>query len=221
MSQLETLTDDSLTQQAYLTLRGDIIVGRYPEGAALKENRLAEELSVSRLPVRGAIMRLENDGFLRTAPRRSARVAEWTLPTINELFDVRLSLESLAARLAAQNARAGADTSELVDALNAAHDAVAEGERLQIAEVHANFHERIVDMANSELLSTLMRAVIGRMTWMFYLTGAGRDAGVQSHEHDELLAAIAAGNDRLAESIAFSHIEKGRAPSLEIILSTR
>lgn len=221
MPRSEQVADDSLTQQAYLALRGAIIVGRYDEGMALKENRLAEELDVSRIPVRGAILRLENDGFLRTAPRRSARVVEWTESAIDELFDVRLSLEGLAARLAAQNAGRGADSAGLSDALDAAHGAVAGGDRLQIAEMHASFHDRIVMMADSELLATLMRAVISRMTWVFYLTGVGRDPSVQSHEHDELLAAISAGNDRLAESIAFSHIEKGRAPSKEIILGAR
>lgn len=215
------VSDDSLTQQAYLALRGGIIVGRYGEGSVLKENGLAHDLGVSRIPIRGAIIRLHNDGFLRTTPRRSARVAEWSAAAINELFDVRLSLEGLAARLAAQNVHNGGHSTALANALDAAHDAVATGDRLQIAEAHARFHACIVDMANSELLSTLMRAVISRMTWVFYLTGAGRDPGVQSHEHDELLAAIADGNGRLAESLAYSHIEKGRAPSLALIVSER
>ena len=57
------------------------------------------------------------------------------------------------------------------------------------------------------------------MTWLFYLTSS-RDQHVQSDEHHNLLDAIASGNDRLAESVAFAHIEKGRIPSLEIILST-
>ncbi|WP_395244063.1 GntR family transcriptional regulator [Agromyces sp. MMS24-K17] len=218
MAQAVPVNDESLSAQTYHALRTGIIVGRYEPGSALKEHRLAEELEVSRIPIRSAIMQLDHDGFLVTAPRRSARVAAWTERSINELFDVRLSLEGLAARLAAQNAADGASADVLAEALAEAHRAVDGGDRLAIAEAHARFHQTIVELADSGLLSTLMRAVGGRMTWMFYLTGTDRDPGVQSHEHDELLDAIAAGNARLAESLAFSHIEKGRAPSLGIIL---
>lgn len=214
----ETLVQDSLAEQAYHALRASIITGRFKEGLALKENALAAELEVSRIPVRSAMLQLANDGFVVTAPRRSARVTIWTARGINELFDVRLSLESLAARLAAQNVRRGADSTPLAESLDLAHHAVATRERMAIAEAHARFHNEIVALADSALLRDLMRAVSARMTWMFYLTGAERDPGVQSHEHDELLAAIDEGNDRLAESIAFSHIEKGRTPSLKIIL---
>jgi DNA-binding GntR family transcriptional regulator len=212
MSQHAVVPEESLTAQAYQALRGAIIIGRYPEGVALKENALAEELEVSRVPVRAAILQLTNDGFVTAAPRRSARVVSWSERSINELFDVRLSLESLAARLAAQNVRNGADAAHLAAAIEVAHGAVSTGDRLQIAEAHAHFHDAIVTLADSGLLSSLMRVVLGRMTWMFFLTGSARDAGVQSHEHDELLAAIQGGHDRLAESIAFSHIEKGRGP---------
>lgn len=221
MAQAVPVNDDSLSAQTYQTLRTGIIVGRYQPGSPLKEHGLADELQVSRIPIRSAIMQLDNDGFLVTAPRRSARVAEWTERSINELFDVRLSLEALAARLAAKNSAAGASADALADALGDAHRAVDGGDRLAIAEAHARYHQTIVDLADSALLSTLMRAVGGRMTWMFYLTGTDRDPGVQSHEHDELLDAIAAGNARLAESLAFSHIEKGRGPSLAIILGGR
>ncbi len=217
MADAALVNDDSLAAQAYAALRGRIIAGVYPEGSALKEAKLATELEVSRIPIRSAIAQLDNDGFVRTAPRRSARVEGWTERAVNELFDVRLSLESLAARLAAENVGRGADAGELESALDVAHGAVAGGDRLLIAEAHASFHNSIVELADSGLLSSLMRAVLGRMTWLFYLTGADRDPGVQSHEHDELLAAIDAGNARLAESLAFAHIEKGRAPSLAIV----
>lgn len=217
----DDVLEDSLVDVAYRRLRSEIILGRHHEGAPVKEGRLAEELEMSRIPVRAAILQLGRDGFLRTAPRRSARVVGWDARSINELFDVRLSLEALAARLAAQNVARGAACDELERALDEAHEAVATGDRMQIAEAHVAFHARIVDMADSELVSELMRVVMGRMLWLFYLTGAGRDAKEASHEHDDLMAAISSGNDRLAESLAFSHIEKGRAPSMALILQDR
>lgn len=221
MSDEDETVDDSLAATAYRRIRRAIILGRYADGAVITEARLADELQMSRIPVRAAILQLGVDGFLATAPRRSARIVGWDRRSIDELFDVRLSLETLAARLAAQAAGRGASVEGLDRALASAHDAVDGGDRLAIAEAHAAFHARIVDMADSALLTSLTRVVSGRLVWLFHLTGAGRDAHEQSHEHDELLAAIADGNARLAESLAFSHIEKGRAPSLRLILDGR
>lgn len=221
MSEENESVDDSLAAAAYRSIRTAIILGRYADGSAITEGRLAEELDMSRIPVRAAILQLGVDGFLATSPRRSARIVGWDRRSIDELFDVRLSLETLAARLAAHNAGRGAPVDALDRALASAHEAVADGDRLAIAEAHAAFHMRIVEMADSALLTSLTRVVSGRLVWLFYLTGVGRDAQEQSHEHDELLAAIEDGNTRLAESLAFSHIEKGRAPSMEIIVGSR
>ncbi|GAA1637044.1 GntR family transcriptional regulator [Microbacterium flavum] len=221
MSDVNGSMDDSLAATAYRRIRTAIILGRYADGDAITEGRLADELEMSRIPVRAAILQLGVDGFLATAPRRSARIVGWDRRSIDELFDVRLSLETLAARLAAHNAGRGAPVDVLDRALASAHEAVTVGDRLAIAEAHAAFHTRIVEMADSSLLSSLTRVVSGRLVWLFYLTGVGRDARGQSHEHDELLAAISDGNARLAESLAFSHIEKGRAPSMDIILDRR
>lgn len=217
MTQSQPDLGEPLSTQMYQTLRRGIILGDYPQGSALKEARVADELKVSRIPIRAAIPHLENEGFLTTAPRRSARVTTWTERAINELFDVRLSIEALAARQAATAVRDGASTASLTASLDLAHDAVASGDRLAIAEAHTSYHERIVELAGNELLASIMRGVLGRMTWLFYLT-AERDPATQSHEHDELLDVIASGNDRLAESVAFAHIEKGRVPSLEMLV---
>ncbi|WP_350271735.1 GntR family transcriptional regulator [Frondihabitans sucicola] len=210
-------TDGSLAFQTYRTLREQIIVGQHAQGSALKEEHLAAELHVSRIPIRSAILQLENDGFVQSAPRRSARVITWTETSIVELFDVRLSLEVLAARLAAENAAAGAPTAGLAEAIAISDGALADGNPLRIAEASTIFHERVVELAGNGLLTALMRGVFGRMTWLFYLT-SNRDPQTQSHEHHELLEVIAKGNARLAESVAYSHIEMGRLPSLALVV---
>ncbi|PPI27134.1 GntR family transcriptional regulator [Rathayibacter sp. AY1B5] len=208
--------EESLTAQTYRTLRRRIILGQYPQGSRLVESALAAELDVSRLPIREAVPQLENEGFVRTLPRRSSRVSEWTAADVTELFDVRLSLETLAARLAAQQVASGASPAALHEAIAAEHRALDSEDWLLVAETSTIVHEAIAEIAASALLASLMRAVSGRMTWLFYLTSA-RDQHQQSEEHQGLLEAILAGNDRLAESIAFTHIEKGRAPSLRLM----
>ncbi|OOP63143.1 hypothetical protein BMF89_07610 [Arthrobacter sp. SRS-W-1-2016] len=208
--------EESLTSQTHRALRRQIILGHYPQGSRLVEAALANDLHVSRLPIREALPQLENEGFVRTLPRRSSRVIEWTAADVTELFDVRLSLETLAARLAAKAAAAGATLQPLVEAIDAEHRALDSEDWLEVAETSTVVHEAIVEVAGSALLTSLMRQVSGRMTWLFYLTSA-RDQRQQSDEHHGLLEAIRSGNDRLAEAIAFTHIEKGRTPSIRLM----
>src|SRR5215471_20361542 len=83
-------------------LRRRIIECDYAPGHRLTEDRLADDFGVSRNPVREAIRVLEREGFLIAHPRRGAVVASVSAQDVENLFEVRLSLEVLAAQLAAQ-----------------------------------------------------------------------------------------------------------------------
>src|SRR5215468_7957622 len=100
--------EHSMAHRAYLAIREGIIAGTYPMGSRLRERDLSAEHEVSRVPIREAIAQLQSEGFVVTQPRRGALVRSLTLTDIDELFDVRLSLEVLATRLAAERVRAGA-----------------------------------------------------------------------------------------------------------------
>jgi DNA-binding GntR family transcriptional regulator len=206
----------SLSVRVYDTLRRGIILGDYPQGMRLAEQRLAEELSVSRVPLREAIPQLEVDGFVQTLPRRCTQVTRWTRRSVNDLFDVRLGLEVSAAGYAARNVASGASTTALRESLDYSHQTLDAGDAYLIADASSSFHEQLVDLAGNELLSSLMRAVAGRVAWLFYLTSQ-LDPDAACAEHHELLDAIESGNPRVAEALAYSHIEKGRKPSFEAL----
>lgn len=203
----------SLSVRAYATLRERIIRGRYQQGSRLPEQRLAEDLDVSRIPLREAIRQLEVDGFVQSLPRRGAVVWTWTAQAVHDLFDVRLALEVAASGLAAARVGAGRDVADVAAALDRSHKALLGSDSLQIAEASAAFHEAIVLTTDNDLMAALMRAVSGRVVWLFYLT-SGRDPNVACEEHHDLLHAIGSGNPRLAEAVAWAHIDRGRAPSL-------
>ena len=82
----------SLSRRIYSTVRERIILGQYPQGSRLPEQRIGEELDVSRVPLREAVPLLERDGFVHSYPRRGAVVARWDAKAIDDLFDARLSL---------------------------------------------------------------------------------------------------------------------------------
>ncbi|MEV0251741.1 GntR family transcriptional regulator [Nocardia sp. NPDC050712] len=214
------IDDTSQTRRIYDDLRRSIITGAYKEGQKLPEARLADQLGTSRLPVREALALLAFDGIVSVSPRRSAVVRSWDRTAVEELFDVRIGLEPLAARLAAARVRQGADTTPLHAALRDSHAALATHDPLRIAEANAKLHGEIVQLSGNSLLTQLMRTILARMAWLFVITTQRAVAG-QLDEHQHLIDAIVSGDERLAEYAMLDHTEAGRRPTLAIIAALR
>ncbi|HEY9314059.1 GntR family transcriptional regulator [Williamsia sp.] len=201
-----------LRQHAYESIREQIVDLRLAPGSRLVERDLAAELEVSRIPLREALQLLQQDGLVVVVPRQGAIVSPFNENDVRDLFDVRESLEVLAARLAAERAEK-AGLKRLSEQLDAARAATRQRDRPAIAAANAKFHQMIVDLAVNPLLESLLRPLEARTQWLFHLT-KDRDPGLQCQEHEEILAAIAANDpDRAAES-AFHHVHSGREASL-------
>ena len=201
------------SHRIYEEIRNKIITGALPPGTRLRERDLAEELGVSRVPVREALPHLEADGLITSKSHRGAIVAELTLRDVEELFDVRLGAEVYATRLASARAAAGADAAPVREAMSRAERALAKGDPGPIAEANAELHETIVLLAGNSLLTAMLRPVFGRNRWVFRMT-SDRDPVVACAEHRELCDAIFCGNADFAAAVAYSHIERGRQPTL-------
>ena len=91
-----------LRELVFEKLREAIVDGTLPSGERLMEVQLAEDLGVSRTPVREAIRRLEMEGFVVMTPRKGAYVSGFSLKDITDVFEIREALEALAASLAAE-----------------------------------------------------------------------------------------------------------------------
>lgn len=206
-------TGPSMAQSAYLAIREGIIHGTYPPGSRLRERDLSQELRMSRIPIREALRQLEVEGFVATAPNRGAVVSQLTLKDVAELFDLRLSLEVLAARQAAHAVAEGRADDTLQQVVAEARRATAAGDTDAIRQANTNFHAEAIAMTGNALLIATMAPLLGRIRWLFALT-ADRDPHIEYAEHVTLCEAIYSGNPDLAGALAFAHIEHGRAPSL-------
>nr|WP_237499995.1 GntR family transcriptional regulator [Streptomyces sp. SID8379] len=203
-----------MRDHAYDTLRRRIVEAQLQPGERLVERDLAAELEVSRIPLREALRRLEAEGLVVLVPHRGALVSPFTPSDVRDLFDVRESLESLAAQLAAERSDA-AGLARLKARLDAARSATDSGDRAAIATANAGFHTDIVELAANPLLTTMMRPLEARTLWLFRLT-AQRDPARQCVEHVELYEAIAAGAADRAAALAHDHVADGRAESLAL-----
>lgn len=206
-----------LSEKVREIVRERIIRGQYAQGSRITEANLAEDLNVSRIPLRTAIPELRNSGFVTTLPRRGAIVFEWTPQAVHDLFDARLAIEVAAAGYAARHVSEGRGSIDpLREVIASSHRAVEDGDPYEIANLSALFHQRIVELASNDLLTSAMRAVEGRLAWLFYLTSS-RDILIADAEHTQLGDAILEGNAELARALTYSHIESGRAPTFNAL----
>jgi DNA-binding GntR family transcriptional regulator len=93
----------SLKEEVYEGIRQEIMDGTFLPGDLLKERELAEKYGVSKTPVREALSMLEQDNLVKTIPRAGYMVTQLTLRDLQEVYQLRVILEPMAARLAAQN----------------------------------------------------------------------------------------------------------------------
>ncbi|WP_158887185.1 GntR family transcriptional regulator [Amycolatopsis anabasis] len=192
-------------------LRDRILEGRLRPGDRLVERDLAEDLGVSRVPVREAIRSLEAEGFLVVQSPRRVVVRQLSRVDVEELFDVREALEVLASGLAAARAdRLG--LRRLQRLLGQAEKATASGRAARITEANSRFHDEIIALAGNGLLSTVLQPLEGRLRW---LTRQNEHWGDLLAEHRRLYEAIASGDTERAKACALEHVRTNRAATLD------
>ncbi|SHF13095.1 GntR family transcriptional regulator [Desulforamulus putei] len=195
-----------LREIVFETLREAILSGKLEPGERLMEIQLAEEMGVSRTPVREAIRKLELEGFVVMIPRKGAYVAGISLKDITDVFEVRAALEALAAGLAAERA-----TEEEIEQLQRSLLAYSEQTNRQdingIVETDTDFHDLLYKASRNERLQqiiTHLREVIQRVrTVSLSQPGRSKDA---VEEHRQIVDAIADRNVELSQTLAREHI---------------
>lgn len=186
------------------TLRTRVFEGHYAVGTRLVERDLAAEFNVSRLPIREALRMLQQEGVLAERATRGSVVAGLSEREVEDLFDVRASLEVLACRRATERATPE-DIATLESILNRASDALARGSINEAHRANTEFHDEVTRIADNSFLKTALEPLQGRMHWLFrHVT----DLSELIQEHRELLAAIASGDPERGAEQSVHHIDK-------------
>ncbi|KAB8195686.1 FCD domain-containing protein [Nonomuraea phyllanthi] len=208
-------THRTLRDEVTNELRRRILSGELPPGERLVEDRLAASLGVSRNPVRESIRVLATEGFVEVVPRLGATVSRLSAEEGEELFDVRMAVEGLAARLAARK-RTAASAARLRQVLDHARQAVDEGRLEEVADLNTAFHLAVVEAAGNSYLSLMMKPMLLRAQWVFSRTAAARGPHSWS-EHVSLCEAIAAGDEDEAQARAVAHVAAARRSFLTAV----
>jgi DNA-binding GntR family transcriptional regulator len=199
-----------LIDTIYQDLREEILQEKRKKGEKLSENTLAEQYRCSRTPVREALKRLEQDGFIVILPHSGSYVKDSTVTDYRQLTEVRTYLEALAIRL---DCEGDADTAELVALLDEM-DAVAACRTIDVPlfnSLHYRFHRTLVHLAGNPLLEQLWsRLNLNESALMFdqVLNKSGMKKTQAEHRH--LVQAIEDRNARDGERFMVSHLWKKR-----------
>lgn len=189
-------------------LRQAIVSGRFEPGERLFEDQIADELEVSRNPVREALQALAREGFVELAPRRGARVATISGLRVQELFEVRESLEGLVARLAATR-RTDSQLAEMQTLVAVGSVAAEEGRLDELPDLNTRFHELLSAAAHNELLADQLHRLRHLIEWIYARRISERSAR-SWFEHVGIVEALAAGDEELAFERACAHIANAR-----------
>ncbi|HEX7685637.1 MAG TPA: GntR family transcriptional regulator [Trinickia sp.] len=198
----------SLRDRAYASLKQAIAetdIYRSREAIRLDEKEVAEALGVSRTPVREAMTLLEQQGFLRTVPRRGVYILRKTKREIVEMIHMWAALESMAARLATLRA-----SDEQLAALRRLFDTFCEAAPVArvdaYSEANLAFHQLLVELSGSQVLIEAVRNILVHVRAIRRTTIARNDRAARSiEEHMRIIEALEARDTERAERLVRQH----------------
>lgn len=208
-------THGHMAERAYQWIKARILGNAWPEGTPLRENELSSMIGVSRTPVREALRRLTLEGMIEAVPNHGSRTRSWSQADLDDIFGLRVLLETHAATRAAQFI-SQAQAEQLQGLCEHMETLVAQGvdsvsQRQRLTELNEAFHATIMAAACSERLALMARQLIS-LPLIFRTFGSYGVADIQRSmaHHRELLDALRAGNAEWAASTMRAHILSGQ-----------
>lgn len=210
-----------LSDRAYERVKHDIICCLYAPGTEVSEAQLCAQYKLGKAPVRMALSRLAHDGLVRAIPRRGYMVTPVTLQDIHDVFELRLMLEPVAARMAA--GRVDAQRLRMLD------DICREGYQTgntkstaRFLDANKAFHVTIAQAAGNARLAGAIEQLLDEMTRLLHLgLGSRNRTQEMQHEHHTLVKALSRGDGDTAANICREQIEAARSMVLGAILASK
>ena len=197
-----------LRDLVYDELKMKIMMGIITPGTRMMEVELAEEMGVSRTPVREAIRKLEKEGMISIEPRRGAYASSLSSQDMVDILEVRQNMEGLAADLATTRL-SDEQKRELLEVSKAFNEAMEAEDMEQMIALDTHFHHLIVEGTGNKLLSVMvgqLQDMVLRFRYLYY--DDFRRAEKMPAEHKEILDAILEGDPVKAKNAADNHIDR-------------
>ncbi len=208
----------TLSDQVFEIVREQIVTGRLPDDTPIRQDALANELGVSKIPLREALARLEQDGLLTSQANRGYLVRPMTTTELEDIYDLRLKIEPDAAAYGSTVAT-DQDRTEVKVAFERL-DRAANNDLGQVAIRNREFHTALVRAGRRHLTTQLVErlTIFAERYVVAHLQPAGRDARAH-REHHELLDAWLKRDAKQVKKVLTEHI-RGTADDLRAQLAS-
>ncbi|PDS32278.1 GntR family transcriptional regulator [Rhizobium phaseoli] len=195
------------TQSVYMTLRREILSMALEPGSPLDEVRLSERFGMSRTPIREALLRLAADGLVTTLPNRNTIVAPIDFASLPTYFEALTLMYRVTTRGAAERRNDDIMKSIRLHQKDFA-DAVAARDAYAMIEANREFHVAIAELAGNAYYTAFFAKLLDegrRILRLYYSTFDDRLPRQYVDEHEEIIAAIEAGDAERADRLAVAH----------------
>jgi len=187
-------------------LRERILRGNYPEGDPLRQDAIAEELGVSRIPVREALRQLEAEGLVTFSPHRGAVVSSLSLDEIDELFELRADIECDVLRRAIPRTSAE-QLDRAIEVLDDFEDALRAGEATRWGPLNWHFHAALYAPASRNFTMGVLQKLHQQSDRYFRMQVLLANGGARANEeHRAIAAAVGAKDVTEASRLMREHI---------------
>jgi DNA-binding GntR family transcriptional regulator len=191
-------------------IRQAILDGRLPPGRRLKEEELAQELGISRTPVREALLMLQAETLVDNAPNRGATVRSYSVEDLTDLYQLRALLEGYAARRAATRMSDEA-VGTLRESCERFEGLLGDENMGMLVKENLFFHQTIHEGSGSSRLVTMVRQVIDLpLVYRSYIWYSREQQQISSHYHAQITRALESRDSERAELVMKEHIFEAR-----------
>lgn len=200
----------SIADQIFEKLERDILIGEYNRGEIVTEMKLSEQLGVSRTPVREALRRLAQEHIIEMTSK-GAVIIGISKEDIDAIYEIRLRIEGMAARLAARNIDEQ-DITELRNIVELQEFYTEKGDADNIKNMDSAFHQKLYQLSRcTPLCDTLMELHKKVLKYRRASVTNTSRATSSLKEHRAIYEAVIAHNEDLAEELTTAHVRNARS----------
>ena len=199
-------SNDTHSETAYRAIKDKIVTLQYAPASLLNEAHLMSELNLGRTPIREALQRLAFENLVVILPRRGTIVADLNLSDFQKIFEIRVELETQAARLAAERATPG-QIAAMEALFDKTDDIIERGDHHHLIALDHQAHCLLAQAAQNEFLEEILERLYSQILRLWYVSlhQVSRLSEAIA-EHRDIIAAIKAGDGDRAALIMRSHI---------------
>jgi len=204
----------SLKDRVYQNIKSQIIIGTLKPGTRLREEELSKAMNISRAPIREAFNRLEKEGFVSIIPRKGAAVSKITAQSIEDIFEIRESLESLAVKKSIGKIsiekleKVGDGFKKFINKPTNAENCI------HYLALDKKFHDLLSQNCGNKKLIELLANLQEQIHWLRNISLKRITFAGSVREHLAIIEALKSNNEKLIIKALLQHLERAKESSL-------